>query len=415
MSTEERAELKVEKLQIKLPADPGIQLKNLPKKGRHSVLMVLFFLVPAIILGASLLLFLFSSSAHFAYPFELGRFSGTAEIYSHKTKQWTTVTRRSHRQIILYAKDRIRTLSDSDLDFRIPNALDLRLKASSEMELMKTRYDEELKFKLIKGGLLGMTDDQFGNRKLEVTTPRFNAMIQNQGSFLIQTGKADSSAAALSGQIIVKAPRSRKAVLIKPLEILTQDDKNAPFKAKRVNYQEWKTVGEVRDLTVVTAEKVAEQIDLRKKAGTLFKYVFDEGVFFKPNWGYAEREFYEDSESKQVMLRIDYDVFPQNSFSGMYFKTRDLDLSKVHRISFDVKSDSQKPIPSQFRIELKDQLATVRGFSVKPISKEWKHYTFEFNAPKPVSVGEVVFVFENSRIGALNTNGTIYVKDLMIE
>lgn len=413
-------EQKMKKLQIKLPADTGLHLKNpLPihkPKVRNSVLMVLFFLVPALMFGISLLLFFVSPGYNSSYPFELGRFSGTAEIYSHQDKQWTTVTRRSHRQIVLYPRDKIRTQSDSDLDFRIPNVLDLRLKASSELELKKTRYEEEIKFQLNKGGLLGMTGDQFGNRKLVVVTPRLIANIEKEAAFLIQTGKAYSSAGALSGEILARLPKSKKAVFIRTLETVSKtNEKDSILKSKRVNYQEWKALSEVRDLTVVSAEEIAAQIDLRKKAGTLFSYVFDEGVFFKPNWGYTEREFYEDPESKQVILRIDYDVFPQNSFSGMYFKVRNLDLSKVNRISLNVKSDPGKPVPDQFRIEFKDQLATVRGFAVKPISKDWTNYTFEFKAPKPVSVGEMVFVFENSRIGALNTNGTIYVKDLMIE
>ena len=386
------------------------------EKKRNYPLLILFFLVPASIFVASLLLFFISPTNRISYSFELGRFAGTAEVYSHKTKQWTIVTRRSHRQVILNPRDKIRTQSDSDLDFRIPNVLDLRLKASSELELMKTKDEADLKFKLNKGGLLGITGDQFESHKLEVQTPRLIADIQDESSFLVQTGKVYSSAGALAGKMSVHLPKSKKTVMVNTLETLMRTgDKKVELKSKRVNYQEWKALSEVRDLTVVPLEKIAEQVDLRKKAGTFFKYVFDEGVFFKPNWGYTEREFYEDPETKQVILRIDYDVFPQNSFAGMYFKTRDLDLSKVHRISMNVKSDPGKPIPDQFRIEFKDQLTTVRGFGVKPISRDWKNYNFELNVVKPTSVGEMVFVFENSRIGPLNTNGTVYVKDLMIE
>ena len=352
---------------------------------------------------------------HISYPFELGRFSGTAEIYSYQNRQWTTVTRRGHQQIMLNPRDKIRTQSDSDLDFRIPEVLDLRLKASSELEIMKTKYEEELKFKLNKGGLLGLTGDQFGNRELEVITPRLISTVQGNASFLIQTGKVYSSAGALVGQITVQLPKSKNIVTIHTLEtFMRTDDKKMELKTKRVNYQEWKALSEVRDLTVVSAEEMAEQFDLRKKAGNFFNYVFDEGVFFKPNWGYAEREFYEDSESKQVILRITYDVFPQSSFSGMYFKIRGLDLSKVHRISMNVKSDPGKSVPNQFRIEFKDQLSTVRGFAVSPISKDWKNYAFDFNTLKPTPVGEMVFVFENIRVGALNTSGTVYIKDLTI-
>lgn len=383
---------------------------------KNYLLLILFFSVPTLIFIASLLLFLLSPATRISYPFELGRFAGTAEVYSHKTKEWTVVTRRSHRQVVLNPRDKIRTQSDSDLDFRIPNVLDLRLKASSELELMKTKNEEELKFKLNKGGLLGITGDQFGNHKLEVVTLRLIGTVQDDASFLIQTGKVYSSAGTLVGKMSARLPKSKKIILINTLEtVMRTEDKKAELKSRRVNYQEWKALSEARDLTIVSMEKIAEQVDLRKKVGTLFKYVFDEGVFFKPNWGYAEREFYEDPETKQVILRINYDVFPQNSFAGMYFKTRDLDLSKVHRMSMNVKSDPGKPIPDQFRIEFKDQLSTVRGFAVKPISRDWKNYNFELNVVKPTLVGEMVFVFENTRVGALNTSGTVYVKDLMIE
>lgn len=402
---------------IKIKFTPEHKLRNaLSEKRRNYFLLILFFLVPILIFITSLLLFFLSPTTHVSYPFELGRFAGTAEVYSHKTKEWMVITRRSHRQIVLNLRDKIRTQSDSDLDFRIPNVLDFRLKASSELELMRTGKEEELKFKLNKGGLLGITGDQFRDHKLEVVTPRLVATIQDHSSFLVQTGKVYSSAGALTGKMSARLPKSKKTVTINTLETLMRTgDKRAELKSRRVNYQEWKALSEARDLTVVPVEKIAEQVDLRKKAGTLFRYVFDEGVFFKPNWGYMEREFYEDPETKQVILRIDYDVFPQNSFAGMYFKTRDLDLSQVHRISMNVKSDSGKPIPDQFRIEFKDQLVTVRGFAVKPISRDWKNYNFELNVVKPTFVGEMVFVFENARVGPLNTSGTVYVKDLMIE
>jgi len=402
------------KIKIKIQTEQERQADT-SEKARNYLLLILFFLVPTLIFAASLALFLLSPSTHISYPFELGRFSGTAEIYSHQNRQWTTVTRQSHRQIILNPRDKIRTQSDSDLDFRIPEVLDLRLKASSELEIMKTKHEEELKFKLNKGGLLGLTGDQFGNRKLEVITPRLISTVQGTASFLIQTGKVYSSAGALVGQITAQLPKSKNLVTIHAFEtFMRTDDKKMEFKTKRVNYQEWKALSEVRDLTVVSVEAMTEQFDLRKKAGNFFNYVFDDGVFFKPNWGYAEREFYEDSESKQVILRIAYDVFPQSSFSGMYFKIRGLDLSKVHQISMNVKSDPGKPVPNQFRIEFKDRLSTARGFAVKPISKDWKNYAFDFNTLNPTPVGEIVFVFENIRVGVLNTSGTVYIKDLTI-
>lgn len=402
------------RLKIKNPIDQDPAAGSARKGRGNFIFLALFFLAVLVILAGSLWLF-FSPKAAVSYPFELGRFSGKAEIYSYATKKWTTVTRRQYRQIVLRHRDRIKTESDSDLDFRIPGVFNFRLKPSSEIEFLKSRKPGEIKAKLNTGALLGQTGEEVGNHKLELETERINAAIR-EAYFLIQTGKEGTTVSSLKGEVLVGQPKAKKMVPVKMLETVTKTDEQADIpKPNRMNYQEWRTLSEVRDLTSVTAEQIAEQLDLRKKAGNFFKYVFDEGVFFKPNWGYAEREFYEDPELKQVIFRLDYDVFPQSSFSGMYFKTRDLDLSKKRHISLNVKADASKPVPDQFRIELKDHMSTVRGFAIKGITTNWNNYSFELTAAKPTPVDEMVFVFENTRVGPLNTNGTVYIKDLIIE
>lgn len=404
------------KMRTKLPTDRERAMGMPEQGGRNYVPLVLFFLVPTLVFIASWMLFLLSPSAQ-AFPFELGRFAGTAELYSHQNKQWTLVTRKNHRQIVLHPRDKIRTQNDSDLDFRVPGVLDLRLKASSELEIVRTKRDQEFKFKLNKGGLLGLTGDQFGTDNLQVVTPHLISTVQDHASFLIQTGKTYSSTGVLTGQILVQpSKKSKQKIILSALETsMIMEGKKIELRPKRINDQEWKALNEVRDLTVVTPEKIAGQVGLRKKAGNFFNYVFDEGAFFQPNWSYAEREFYEDAQSQKIILQVDYDVFPRNSFSGLYFKTRNLDLSKVHRIGMSVKSAAGKPIPDQFRIELKDRFSTARAFTVKSISRDWKNYSFELKMTKPTPAEEIAFVFENSRIGTLSASGTIYIKDLVIE
>ena len=243
-------------------------------------------------------------------------------------------------------------------------------------------------------------------------------MSVEKGAFTVQMdSESQSTVGMLEGSAqanLVKG--SKEKITLNALEVLTvKENEPVPPKPRRVNYQEWRTLSEARDLIVTTAEEIAEQVDLRKEAGSLFQFVFDEGVFFKPNWGYANREFYKETETGEVILRVDYDVYPQDSFSGTYFKLRGFDLSKAKRFTFSLKAEAEKSIPDQFRIEFKDRFSTVRGFAVKPITRDWHFFAFDFNAQQSTPVTEMVFVFENSKIVPMNTNGTVFIKELTIE
>ena len=413
--------MKTKRIQVQAPAETKGDQTGKSKKGNNYFLIALLFLIPFLIFAGALGLFLAGPSFQAPYECELGRFSGTAEVYSRKTRDWITITRRSHRQIALYPRDKIRTSADGDLDLNVPAALDLRLKQSSEVEVLPNRRafnrsrGQELKLKLLRGSILGMPNKSPDDQALSIDTPAFLATIRHT-SFLIQVNpKKQSSFGVLEGAAEVRPRNSKEVIQVKTLETLTASKgKTAVSKPRRVNYQEWRMLSEARDLITVSSEQVAEQLDLRKKAGSLFNYVFDEGVFYKPNWGYANREFYQE-ETGEVRLRMDYDVYPQDSYSGMYFKIRDLDLAKIRHLSFSLKADSGKPLPEQFRIEFKDKFSTVRGFAVKPITYDWRFYAFDFNAQRPTPISEMVFVFENSRVGPLSTNGTFFVKDLTIE
>ncbi|MBI3999587.1 MAG: FecR domain-containing protein [Candidatus Omnitrophica bacterium] len=391
-----------------------------PERIQQNFLFVaLLILIPILIFAGSLALFFMGSTSPVPYECEIGWFSGTVELYSHKARSWTTVTRKTHRQISLSPRDKIRIGADSNLDLKIPNAYDLRLKFSTEVEILPHKHSSNpkaLRFKLLKGSIFGLPDKESQDQTIEIETPALLTHIPH-ASFMVQVTKnGQSSIEILDGTVQVHTHQSKEVIHIQALEMLTatRGEKTIP-KPKRVNYQEWRFLNEVRDLTTVTVQEVAEQVDLRKKAGSFFNYVFDEGVFFKPNWGYAEREFYQDEDTKAVILRLHYDVYPQDSYSGMYFKIRGLDLSQVQRLTFSMKGAAGKPLPNQLRIEFKDKFSIVRGFSIKPVTEDWRFYAFDFNAQKPTFVSEMVFVFENSRIGPLSTKGAVYLKDLQIE
>ena len=321
---------------------------------------------------------------------------------------------------MLYPHDKIRTGETADIDLKVQGVYDLRLQPASEIEVLPPRRGsgpETAHIKVLKGSVLGLAGNQPGEQLIDIDAPTFSASM-NQALFSVKTeGEKQSSVSLLKGESEVGVFNFEQPISIKALEILTvPSDLTERPQARRVSYQEWRALSEARDLIAgVSAEKEAEQVDLRTKAGSLFQYVFDEGVFFKPKWGYADREFYEDEGEEKVVLRISYDVYPEYSYSGMYFKTRNLDLSKVHRITFSLKSDPDKPVPDQFRIEMKDNYSTVRGFAVKPIQPNWRFYSFDFNANTETPVTEITFVFENTKVGPLNTNSTVYLKDLVIE
>ncbi len=386
-------------------------------KGPNYFLMTLLFLIPVLIFVAGVALFLMGPSSKEIYGYKIGRFSGAPKVYSRENREWAAVSRATQKQIVFHTGDKVKTEKTADIDLGIPKVLDLRLKPSSEMEMLRSKEAlHKLRLKLHRGTLLGISGEQFKGHELEIETPVLVAAVRGTAFLIRSDPQGISSVTVLEGMVEVRSRYSKEIVMVKPLEILTVAPKDkGSLKPKRVNYQEWRTAAEVRDLISVSAKEEAEQVDLRKKAGTLFNYVFDEGVFFKPDWGFADREFYKEEETNTIVLRIDYDVYPQGSFSGMYFKTRDLDLSKVHRFSFYLKAHPGKPIPNQVRIEFKDQFSTLRGFTVKSITRDWQLYSFDFNAQKPTPVSEVVFVFENSRVGPLNASGTVYVKDLTIE
>ncbi len=401
----------------RIQVEPPLPPEPIEPEGRNYLVIALLILVPIVLFFAGLALFLMGPPSGEIYEYKIGRFSGVAEVYFHKRHKWAKVDRATQQQIVLRAGDKVKTAKGADIDLGISKVLDLRLKPNSEMEMLRSRGAlNKLRLKLHRGSLLGISGEQFTGHELEIETPVLVAAVRGT-AFLIQSDpKGASSVSVLEGTVEVQSRYSKEVTRVKTLEILAVPPKTkGPLKPRRVNYQEWRTTAEARDLISVSVKEAAEQVDLRKKAGTLFNYVFDEGVFFKPDWGYADREFNEEEKGGPIILRIDYDVFPQGSFSGMYFKTRDLDLSKVHHLSFSLKADPEKPVPDQFRIEFKDQFSIVRGFAVKPITRDWRFYSFDFNTQQATPVSEMVFVFENSKAGPLNLSGTVYIKNLTIE
>jgi len=386
-----------------------------PKKIRFWLIVALFF-APLILLAGGLVLYMMGPhDTPEVYSYEVDRFSGLVEVYSPQTRGWTKLTRKTAGKMLIQSGQKVRTGAGADVDLKVPDLIDLRLKPSSELEVFSKRRGRNMNLRLLQGSLLAMTGDDLEGRAIEVEAGAVYATTQ-AGSFLIQLdAKGMSTLSVLDGAVNARPLTSKKTVHVNALETVSvaQNSKVIP-KPKRVTYQRWRALNEVRDLVFVSAEEIKEQLELRQEAGNFFQYVFDEGTFFTPNRGYARREFYKD-KTGEVLLKVDYDVYPQDSFTGLYFKMRNFDVSKFSRMNFELKAESGKPAPKRIRVEAKQGVTTARGFAVKPITDEWRLYSFKFNAQKPTPVSEIVFVFENLKVGAFSTKGTVYIKNLTLE
>jgi len=371
-----------------------------------------------------------------ALVFNVERFSGNVSIYSRQKEAWIPLSRTDFRGTRIGPGDLVKTANDADIDLRVPTLFEARIKPDSEVEVLESEAPRSpgffagesdevftaLTIRLSKGGFLGLTREAFQNKRVEVQIP--NALVRSEeASFFIRVLPKNTIVSVLDGAMEVEVDSQPAPVRIPSLHSLVITRSGNIFeKPKRLTYQSWRAVNEVRDLVFETQEEAEKQVDLRQKAGSLFKYVFDEGTFFTPNLGFAKREFFED-EHGDVLLKIDYDVYPQNALVGTYMKTRELDLSKVDHMSFEMKAAIKgekrelKPenIPKMIRIELKKRSEIIRGFAVKPITTDWRLYSFDLPAQKEELVNEVVFVFENTRIGTLSRKGAVLIKNLTIE
>ena len=147
-------------------------------RGGKMVSFLLIVLIPVAFLIVGIVLFLSSPSPSQLSHFEIGRFSGTAEIYDRSNRAWQTVTRRTHSELTLGPKDKLKTGMNSDLDLKIPGTLNLRLKPSSEMEILKPkRGDQALRLKMLKGSVIGIFDQNSEGPSIQIDAPAVDITI----------------------------------------------------------------------------------------------------------------------------------------------------------------------------------------------------------------------------------------------
>lgn len=364
-------------------------------------------LVILLVAAGGFLWFRFAPRASRPLAFEVLGFEGDVQIYDLRTRSW----RLPKRGEDFAMSQKLKTGADGMVNVQVENEIHLRLKENSEVRNEESRFiggQEVYKLRLVQGVLLGATTRQFeqkqkaGQAALSILTRDYVANIKGAIFRVQASGQPgqESRVGVLRGFVEVSKPSLFRAagIRIRGLEETRVVD-GVIQPVTRVDPDSWSLMKESYELLQKTAAMEAEQIDLSKMAGNFFKVVFDHGTFFTPQMGFADREFYKDPESGEVILDASYDVFPAGSFAGVYIKTRDFDLSKYGGLAFDIRGTSDEPAPDSFFIEVKSKGNVVRRYAPKTFEKNWKPIEFGFHATKPLPVNEVVFVFTNTKVG----------------
>jgi hypothetical protein len=350
----------------------------------------------------------FAPRPYVPLAFEILGFEGDVQVYDLKSRTWRAPKRGEE----FVTSQKIKTGTDGMINLQVENEIHLRLKENSEIQNEESRVmgkREVYKLRLAQGVLLGATTRQFERKQnddkavLKILTRDYVANIHG-AIFRVQApglSGQESKVGVLRGFVEVSKPSPlfrSEGVRIRGLEE-TVVVNGVIQPATRVTPQTWGLMKESYELLEKTAVMEAEQIDLSKKAGSFFNVVFDHGTFFTPKIGYAGREFFKDTDSGQIFLETEYDVFPTGSFCGVYIKTRDFDISKYAGLSFEIRRKTGEGAPESFFIELKSKGNVVRRYAPRNFDETWRLSEFDFHAKKPLVVNEVVFVFTNARVG----------------
>lgn len=346
--------------------------------------------------------------------YEIQNFMGKVEVYSTERKAWNEASRGQAISVM----DKIRTGPGSEVDLRIPDQIRIRIKENSEAEIRKPHLlDRALRHRLhlLRGSLLGSTEKDFEGQKLEVSTPTLVAAVRGT-TFQIEANPEtnESAVRVLQGSVKVRGVKSHKSVIVRTLEKTEVKGGAVPLDPIRVSRDEWSRLKEAYELTEKSAFLEARQLDLSKQGGSLFKYVFDHGTFYTPEFGHADREFIEDKSSGKVYVKIDYDVFPTGSFVGMYIKTRDLDLAKFKSLEFQARVNPEEGYPESLKIEVKTATAITRAFVPREFKNTWASYKYPLRFNRPAPITEIALVFSNEKVGNYK-KGTLYLRDFNLE
>lgn len=334
-----------------------------------------------------------------APPLVIQNFFGPVQVFSVEQKAWGE----PERGQLLKVFEKIRTGPAGEADLRNPEKMRLRLKENSEIDILPPRFFEKtggLRLKLFRGTVLGITIQRLTPGFFEISTSKLSATAE-KGMFLIkedlETG--ESFASVLNGFLKVRGNGAGVAwKVVRPQEKMVATEAQGISGPNPVSREEWNEIKEAYQLVQINQEVEARQQDLSKEAGNLFQFVFDQGTFYAPDFGFAQREFFKDPLSGEVWLSIEYDVFPTSSMAGVYLKTRGLDLSKFSSFEFEAKGVEAEGIPAGFRVELKAE-SVLRAYALRNLTQKWQTFQYPLNFKKPTSISEITLLFANDKVG----------------
>ncbi len=374
------------------------------KKGKKSRL-ALFLLVIALVL-VGYLLYQSVNRPPNTPLFEVINFAGQVEVYENESRQWRPAKRGEN----VGSLNKIRTYGRSDVDFKIPEKAVFRLNEKSQIwgskrDIFQIGQSNSNSIYLGRGSLLVYVDRNMKDEFMSISTPIYDIHAPAGSMFRININSESHDQevwlGVLKGQVLVKSKLLMKdeTYVVKPLQ-KTSAQQGAPLLPPvPVTREEWDDMRDGYELADRLSPAAQVQENLAKEAGTLFQYVIDQGTFYTPRIGFATREYLKDPNSGEVLLEVDYDVFPKGSFVGMYIKTRDLDLSRFSGISFDMRRASDEGFPESVKIEIKTKSGVIKSVRPHTFKKKWQTYSFDMDFKVPTNITEVTLVFEHDRVG----------------
>lgn len=392
-----------------------------PNKQKNFVAPIFLALLILVILGAGLLALLYGQTPQTVPAFEIQSYAGKTEI-SLDGKNWVTPNRGES----IGVGNWLATTETGEADLVFGKNTFLRVKENTRLQIQTPQVFSKGtgRIHLEKGTILISSQDD----NLQVSVPS-RATAQNSGflydffaKFVISaqnatflaSANADTNAyqvSVLQGEVQVHPGIPYTSTPVKSLEMV----QGSSLTKTVLSDSEWGKVREAYEITPKSAAKEASQMDISRKAGNLFNNVFDHGTFYQEKWGFATREFIEPEEAgAPVYMQTDYDVFPKASWVGVYFKTRNLDLSKIKSFSLDARRVAGKNYPDFIRIEFKTKYQVIRTFAIKMLREDWQTFSFPVTFSKETPITEITVIFTNEKVGP-NKVGAVQFKNFNVE
>ena len=140
----------------------------------------------------------------------------------------------------------------------------------------------------------------------------------------------------------------------------------------------------------------------------LLKVSTEIGAFYEP--GRARASFRKVDADNAI--EAEYDVRERYSYSGIYLKFTDLDVSRYVKFKVEIRGDMNKGFPASVKVELKYRGQYIQ-FGHIPLKGEWS----QAEIPLPVGnikIDEITIVFENASAGK-HPRGTVKLRLMKLE